>query len=275
MKKVENVHQKKLIVLIEDEEIIVNLLGNKLEKAGYVVKAAQDGLAGLELIDRFQPDLVLLDMLLPRLSGFGVIEKLNEKKLLPKIPVIIISNSGQPIEIERALKLGVRDYLIKVNFDPSDVVSKVDHILTFQGGQKEQTRSEASGDAPFVNVLIIEDDLFLVDLLERKFAQEQYRVYGATDVQQARRFLEDNDIDVILLDLVLPGVDGFTFLTELKTRAKWKDIPVIIISNLGQAEEVERGLKAGAVDYVVKAHTSPDQIVKKVETLIKKLNSKS
>lgn len=120
---------KKLIVLIEDEQIMVDLLAKKLKDAGYLVRVAKDGVSGLALIKKTKPDLVLLDMLLPILDGFGVLKKLSAEKLLPKLPVMVISNTGQPIEIERVNKLGVRDYLIKVNFDPSELLVKVNNIL--------------------------------------------------------------------------------------------------------------------------------------------------
>ena len=72
-----------------------------------------------------------------------------------------------------------------------------------------------------------------------------------------------------LLDIVLPGIDGFTFLQELKQENRWKNIPVIILSNLGQYDEVKKGLQLGAVDYMVKANAAPIEIVKKVETFLK------
>jgi DNA-binding response OmpR family regulator len=121
--------KKKIIVLIEDEQIMVDLLAKKLADAGYMVKVAQDGVSGLDLIKKTKPDLVLLDMLLPLLDGFGVLKKLAAEKLLPQLPVMVISNTGQPIEIERIKKLGVRDYLIKVNFDPKELLNKINHIL--------------------------------------------------------------------------------------------------------------------------------------------------
>ena len=162
---------KKVIVLIEDEEVMVNLLVSKLEKAGYVVKAALDGVAGLELVRSEKPDLVLLDMMLPRLNGFGILEKLNEEKVIPALPVIIISNSGEPIEIDRALKMGVRDYLIKVNFDPNELMSKVSRLFGSEDGAKT---APEEGKISQANVLIVEDDVFLVELLERKFEQEHF-----------------------------------------------------------------------------------------------------
>ena len=257
---------QKTIVIIEDEETLANLLVAKLQRAGFLVKLAGDGLSGLELIRSVKPDLVLLDILLPRLNGFGVLEKLAEEHLLPQLPVMIVSNSGQPVEIDRALKLGVRDYVVKVNFDPAEVLEKVNRFFE-QNPVPANIHALPSGVAKESkgNILIIEDDLFLVDLLEQKFVQEHYATYRAIDVEQAREILSSEKPHIILLDIVLPGTDGFAFLKELKSKPEWKDIPVIIISNLGQREEMQRGLESGAVDYIIKAHTTPAEIVQKVK----------
>ncbi len=107
----------------------MSLLVTKLERCGYEVKVAGDGITGLEIIHAKKPDLVILDMLLPRMNGFETLEKLHEEKILPSLPVIIISNSGQPVEINRAMALGVCDYLVKVNFDPKEIIEKVKRVF--------------------------------------------------------------------------------------------------------------------------------------------------
>lgn len=268
----------KSIVLIEDDEILAELLVRKLEKAGYRVELAKDGLAGVELVRSKRPDLVLLDMVLPKANGFDVMEKLHEEKILPGLPLVIISNSGQAIEIERAKKLGARDYLIKVNFDPNEVLAIVKRILKTggerkNGGQGDRPEDQGPSDPPgqtIADVLIVEDDLFLVELLEKKLKRQNYKVFKAADAKQARTILEKNKIDAILLDVILPGMDGLTFLAEIKTKEPLKNIPVIIISNLGQQEEKDRGLKAGAADYIVKAHVTPGEIAGRIQEIIKK-----
>ena len=109
----------------------------------------------------------------------------------------------------------------------------------------------------------------LVQLLERKLLQQQrYEVHKAFDVPQARVILAQYGADIVLLDIVLPGVDGFTFLNELKASPDWKEIPVIIMSNLGQQEEIKRGMENGAVDYIVKAHTNPQEIIEKIDAVL-------
>jgi DNA-binding response OmpR family regulator len=115
----------KKILIIEDEEILSNLLEKKLKEVGYDVNVAFDGEEGLNKIKELRPDLVLLDIIMPKKGGFEVLEDMRKDDAIKSIPVIIISNSGQPVEISRALELGVKDYLIKTQFDPKEVIEKV------------------------------------------------------------------------------------------------------------------------------------------------------
>ena len=115
----------KKILLIEDEKIMVNLLEKKLTREGYDVSVARDGEEGLAKMKESKPDLILLDIIMPKIGGFEVIEEVIKDKELKKIPIIIISNSGQSVELERVKELGVKDWLIKTEFDPQEVLDKV------------------------------------------------------------------------------------------------------------------------------------------------------
>lgn len=115
----------KKILLIEDEEIMIDLLQRKLSQEGYEVSVARDGEEGLKLIREIKPDLILLDIIMPKMGGFEVMEEMQKDKELKKIPVIVISNSGQPVELDRAKELGARDWLIKTEFNPQEVIDKV------------------------------------------------------------------------------------------------------------------------------------------------------
>jgi len=115
----------KKILLIEDEEIMIDLLQRKLSKEGYDVSVARDGVEGLDKMREIKPDIVLLDIVMPKKGGFEVMEDMAKEEELKAIPVIIISNSGQPVELGRAKKLGAKDWLIKTEFDPQEVIDKV------------------------------------------------------------------------------------------------------------------------------------------------------
>jgi CheY-like chemotaxis protein len=119
----------KKILIAEDEKILLSLLERKLKKEGYDVVTAVDGEEGLRKMKEFKPDVLLLDIVMPKMGGFEVLEERLKDEELKKIPVIIISNSGQPVEIGRAQELGVRDWLIKTDFDPQEVIDKVIKLI--------------------------------------------------------------------------------------------------------------------------------------------------
>lgn len=118
-------------------------------------------------------------------------------------------------------------------------------------------------------ILIIEDDKFLRELISQKLLKEGYDIVEAIDGEEGLKKVKEEKPNLILLDLILPGMDGFAVLAEIKDDVNLAQIPVIILSNLGQREDIEKGLKLGAVDYLIKAHFTPAEIIEKIRTVIK------
>ena len=118
------------------------------------------------------------------------------------------------------------------------------------------------------NILIIEDDKFLRELIARKLTKEGFKIEEAVDGEDGLEKAQKTKPDLILLDLILPEMNGFEVLSKIKTDPKLALIPVVILSNLGQKDEVEKGLKLGAVDFLVKAHFTPQEIVEKIKTVL-------
>ena len=119
----------KKILIVEDEELVSTLLEKKLKNAGYDVSTAPDGEEGLRKIKKEKPDLILLDVIMPKMGGFEVMEEMKKDEEIKDIPVIIISNSGQPVELDKAKELGAKDWLIKTDFDPQEVLEKVNRFF--------------------------------------------------------------------------------------------------------------------------------------------------
>jgi CheY-like chemotaxis protein len=115
----------KKILLIEDEQLIIELLTKKLTEEGYDVSVAKDGEEGMSAMQEEKPDLILLDVVMPKMGGLEVMEEMQKDPDLKRIPVIVVSNSGQPVELDRAKQLGAKDWLIKTEFDPQEVIDKV------------------------------------------------------------------------------------------------------------------------------------------------------
>ena len=118
-------------------------------------------------------------------------------------------------------------------------------------------------------ILVIEDDKFLRELITRKLLNEAYEVSEAVDGEEGIKKIKEGKPDLILLDLILPGIDGFEVLSKMKEDPALASIQVIILSNLGQKDDVEKGLKMGAVDYLIKAHFTPGEIIEKIKVVLK------
>lgn len=114
-------------------------------------------------------------------------------------------------------------------------------------------------------ILIIEDDKFLRELIAQKLLTEGYDIAEAVDGEQGAKLAKSEKPDLILLDLILPGMDGFEVLGKIKEDVSTSQIPVIILSNLGQKDDIEKGLKMGANDYLIKAHFTPGEIIAKIK----------
>jgi len=118
-------------------------------------------------------------------------------------------------------------------------------------------------------ILIIEDDKFLRELIAQKLIKEGYEISEAIDGEEGFKKVKEEKPALVLLDLILPEIDGFEVLARMKDDPGLAQIPVIILSNLGQKEDVERCLKLGAVDYLIKAHFTPGEIIEKVKNVLK------
>lgn len=118
-------------------------------------------------------------------------------------------------------------------------------------------------------ILIVEDDKFLRELIFEKLNTEGYEVSKAADGEEGVKKIEEEKPDLVLLDLILPGMDGFEVLSKVREKKELSQIPIIILSNLGQKEDIERGLTLGATDFMVKAHFTPNEIIEKIKSYIK------
>ncbi len=117
-------------------------------------------------------------------------------------------------------------------------------------------------------VLAVEDDAFLASIHKNKMAKEGFEIFVAGNGREALEFLKTRKPDIILLDLIMPVMDGFETLKEIKANPETKDLKVVVLSNLSQEEDKQRVMDMGALDYVVKANVSFREIVEKVKAYI-------
>ncbi len=118
-------------------------------------------------------------------------------------------------------------------------------------------------------IYLVEDDSFISGMYQAKLKNMGYTVEVASDGEAAWNRLQQDPLpDLILLDVVLPKKDGFEILEQLRADARTKDLAIILLTNLGQKPDVERGIKLGADDYIIKAHFTPSEVMDKIEKIL-------
>jgi len=118
-------------------------------------------------------------------------------------------------------------------------------------------------------ILLIEDDAFLIDVYTTKLKTEGFDIEVAVDGKEGLRKIKKLKPDLLLLDIVLPNIDGWGILEEIKKTESLKDLKVIVLSNLAQKEDVEKGLALGATKYLIKSYYTPSQIVEEIKQVLK------
>ncbi len=256
--------KKPYVLIIEDNKILGDLIVKTFVSEGYESALCRNGEEGWQSLQKREPDILLLDIVLPEKSGYEILEDMNKLKMLTRVPTIIVSNSGEPVQVSRSLALGVRDYIVKADLSVDEVLAKVKKYLP--GSSSTMAMSDAR-----LKVLMVEDDSFLQSIAGKVIGSVldvRYAVDGLSALKEAESFSPD----AILLDIVLPGdMSGFDVLEHLRTGEKNAKIAIIMFTNLGQEDDKKKALALGADDYLVKAdfdigsleHMIREQVAKK------------
>ncbi len=276
----------KNILVVEDDATLRTVIEDKLTKSGYTVELAVDGKDAMDKLHaESHPDLILLDVIMPRKNGMEVLEEMHSDINLSAIPVIMLSNSGQTADKDRAKELGAKDFLMKETTDMEEILEKVQALIgggmpmsKQDGGVPSKSRFtiDLNETVPAQNadakkgqrLLTVEDDQFLRKLFVQKFTTAGFTVKDAEDAKEAFSILENWKPEIILLDLILPDISGFEILATLKKDERLKNIPIIILSNLGQKQDIDRAMSLGAEGFMVKASFTLEEITEHVQKVL-------
>ena len=224
------------------------LVERHLERAGFAVVTARGGQEGLRLVRELRPAAVTLDIMMPDLDGWTVLAAIKGDPALASIPVVLMSIVE---EKNRGYALGAADYLVKP-VDRSKLVATLNGICGSSGGY----------------VLLVDDDEVVRRGVRQALEPIGWRVTEAADGQEAVALLATARPDVIILDLMMPKMDGFEFLDELRERPDWQDIPVVVITAKDLTDE-DRDRLNGGVERIIQK-SDRDEMLRQLSRAIGK-----
>ena len=238
-----------IVLVIDDDPVVRDLLERFLSKEGFQVRSAAEGQTGLRLAKELRPAAITLDVAMPELDGWTVLAALKADPELGDIPVIMLTIID---DRTKGYTLGASDYLIK----PIDR----DRLLAILDKYRcDQTRCE---------VLIVEDEDATRDIIRRLLKKEKWKVIEAENGRAALRQLAKNQPELILLDLMMPEMDGFELIAEIRKNPKWRAIPIVVITAMDLTQAEQERLQGYVQRILQKGAYSREQLLQEVHDLV-------
>jgi CheY-like chemotaxis protein len=229
-------NQKPKILIVDDDPDIVDMVDLYLAQEGYETITAYDGIQCLKLAEEEQPDVILLDVVMPVMDGWSALSELKENPNTKSIPVVMTSI----LEDSRdGVALGISDFIAKpIEWDRLN--QSLNELIPHKNGQ---------------SVLIVDDDESIRKMMSAVMRKNGYRVLEAGNGKAALEVLKHNPVSLISLDLIMPEMDGFEFLAHIRKHEEWRDIPVVIMS-AKELDQYETGVLEGAVEKIMSKDSS-------------------
>ena len=216
------------ILLVDDDVDFVQAIQTTLEGAGFEVMTANDGEAGLSMARKSDPSLIILDVMMPKQEGFSVCHTLKNEDATSHIPIIIMTSLGQKKEgkvgAETLAKGHRADAYMEKPVEPKLLIGKVNELIK-KSGQPEEKK---------VKILLVDDDPDFVAAVKLTLEENHYEVIIAYTGEDGLEKALVHDPDLVLLDVMLPGKDGFAVCKELKEDKRTKRLPVVILTSVEQ-----------------------------------------
>ena len=271
------------ILIVDDEPLNVKLLEATLSAEKYETITAYSGEEALAKVTASSPDLILLDVMMPEMNGYEVTRRLKDNLDSRDIPVILVTALDGTDNKIKGLEAGADEFLNKPVSTP-ELLARVKSLLRlkkYQDQLKAPANSEEIFTAPrrvqgavqknidLPSILLVEDDEKDAKLIQSYLLGEPYQIKLVKDGEETLSCVEQETIDLIMLDILLPGINGFEVCRRLKENDQTRNIQVVAITSLRDLESKIKGLELGADDYLVKP-INRHELGVRVKALIKK-----
>jgi PAS domain S-box-containing protein len=236
--------ERPLVLVIDDQPNAVDLLRENLEEAGYRVAFAYSGQQGIKLAVQLQPAAITLDVMMPTKDGWQVLHELKANPDTRRIPVILITVvDNKPL----GFRLGAADYLVKP-LDEQQVLDSLAHLSSRAGGKKPSC------------LLVVDDDPDVRVWVQQILENSRYEVRTAADGEQALAQIQEEMPEAILLDLVMPNMDGFSLIERLRSQPETQAIPIIVFT-AKDLTAAETDALNSSVTAVIHKQGLPEQVL--------------
>lgn len=253
------------IIIVEDDPMISEIYERKFKDEGFDVSMAGSGDQALEIAKKKHVDVVLSDLIMPKMDGFELIRNLRGGEYDPNIKIIISSNLSQLEDRDKAQKLGANGFVVKAENTPGELVDKIKGYLHEFREQKknEYRRANNITENNGKKILMIEDEDVFIDMYGGKLKQEGFAVDAAKTGEEGIRMAQEGHYDAAIVDMIIPGMTGADVIEKLKADNRTKDLPIVAYSASEVGDVVDRAASFG-VKVISKIRIIPSELALKV-----------
>ena len=251
--------ENKKILVVEDNPLNLKLIKSLLEVGKYEVIDAMDATTGIQLAQQHRPDLILMDIQLPGMDGLTATRELKKDPALKDIPVVAITAHAMQGDDTNALEAGCSGYISKP-IDTRSFLKKIPQFLQHNESIRKTSKHESCGYKK--RILIVDDEPVNIKVLEAKLPSNEYEVSRASSGKEALEKVADTYPEVILLDIMMPEMDGYEVTRRLKADPNTRHIPIIVVTALTETKDKIKALDAGAEEFISKPVNSTELIAR-------------
>ena len=267
------------ILLVEDNDAAIIQVKAVLESAGYSIDVARGGQEAMNYVSHTIPDGIILDLMMPEVDGFAVLENIRGTKATAEIPILILTAKDlTPEDFKKLSANHIQQLVQKGDIDRDNLLYKVRSMLAGEDGKEERENRQASilpkaqqldtgKEKKPATILVVEDNPDNMTTI-KAVLQNRYQFLEATDGEEGLRMAAESKPDMIILDMALPKMDGYMVVRHLKDNGELRHIPVIALTARVMKGDREKILEAGCDDYIAKP-IDPENFLKKIDEWLK------
>lgn len=259
------------VLIVDDEPHFRALISKRLKAAGYDVTEASDGQEALDILQVESPDVVLLDINMPEINGYEVLEWIKYNKILTT-NVLVVTGETVRDHVVTCLTLGAKDFLVKTEVS-TELLRRVKRLCQTKILEEKNHHSITDAELRATPILVVDDEELSLDLTARKLEKEGFTVCKATSAHEALTVLQQQPIHLALLDINMPDINGYQLLQQLVNSEYKESLAIIMVTAVDDAEMIIDCIQSGADDYIMKPYHKSELVTRVQTTLRYKLNA--
>lgn len=254
------------ILIVDDDPNYRKLLKARLSHAGFIITEASDGSEAVEILKVESYDVILLDLNMPNMGGYEVLEWINGNNNTQDSNVIVLTAESNRDHVVTSLTLGAKDFVTK-SADKLELIMRIKRVCEIKTLEAKTHNKISDEELLQSNILVVDDDKLSIGLTARRLEKHGYKALQATNGKDALSTICEQEINLVLLDINMPDINGFEVLKRIRSIKSKEELAVVMVTAVEDPDTVIDCINAGADDYIMKPF-HPTELIARISSIL-------